>query len=137
MCVCVCVYIYIIYYSVNDIASDTNKLPFICTLLIHYLVTVFIYVAADVLESVDFLGSDGGQVFLLLNSSLVCCLTLDQEFGCISLVCCYDLRLSLSLYQDDELPTVAGAIVSCAFINPLLFVVTANGIVCILNNCKS
>ena len=78
------------------------------------------------------LGSEGGHSLLLFNSSLVCHLVLDPEFGCIALAGCYILQLSLDPYQDEQLPAIAGPLTNCSYISPLLFVLTAHGVVCIL-----
>lgn len=97
----------------------------------HYKV---INCIADVLESVVLLGSEGGQALPLFNSSLVCHLVLDQEFGCIALMGCHVLQLSLHGYQDDQLPGSPGPLAHCVYVCPLLFALTASGIVCILFN---
>ena len=80
------------------------------------------------------LGSDKGEAFLLFNSSLVCRLVMDHEFGCIILAGCHTLQLSLLPYQDDQLPSSTGPMVECVYVAPLLFALTAQGIVCILIN---
>lgn len=84
------------------------------------------------MQSVDLLGSEGGQALLLFNSSLVCHLVLDQEFGRIALVGCHLLQLSLQSYQDEQLPGSPGLMVNCVHVSPLLFALTASGLVCIL-----
>ena len=90
---------------------------------------------AELWDLVVLLGSEGGQALLLLNSSLVCRLILDHEFGCIALAGCHVLQLSLQQYQDDQLPDSPGPLITCSFVNPLLFTLTASGIICILNPC--
>ena len=87
---------------------------------------------ADTLDVVVLLGSEGGQALLIFNSSLVCRLVLDHEFGCIALAGCHVLQLSLQHYQDDQLPCSPGPLVTCTYVYPLLFALTASGIVCIL-----
>ncbi len=94
-----------------------------CKLFLH---------TADILDLVVLLGSEGGQALLLFNSSVVCRLVLDHEFGCIALAGCHVVQLSLQQYQDDQLPESAGPLVTCAYVNPLLFALTASGIICIL-----
>lgn len=95
--------------------------------------TIFcINCVADVLESVALLGSIENNILLLFNSSLVCHLVLDQEYGCIALVGCYTIQLSLHRYQDDQLPDSPGPLASCTYVSPLLFALTESGIVCIL-----
>ena len=89
---------------------------------------------ADVLESVELLGSEAGQILLLFNSSLVCHLVLDQEFGSVVLAGCHLLSLSLEPYHDDQLPGAAGELVCCLYVDPLLFALTTEGIVCILTH---
>lgn len=91
-----------------------------------------LFIPADKLDLVSLLGSEGGQALLFFNSSLVCRLVLDHEFGCIALAGCHVLQLSLQQYQDDQLPHSAGHIVTCAYVNPLIFALTDKGIVCIL-----
>lgn len=91
-------------------------------------------IVADVLESVELLGSVAGQVLLLFNSSLVCHLVLDQEFGSVVLAGCHLLSLSLLPYHDDQLPGAPGELVGCVYVDPLLFALTTEGIVCILTH---
>ena len=100
----------------------------------HCLPVSISILAADVLESVVLLGSEKNNALLLFNSSLVCHLLLDHEFGCIALVGCYSLQLSLHCYEDDQLPRSPGSLVCCVYVSPLLFVLTTNGIVCILKD---
>ena len=79
------------------------------------------------------LGSEGGESLLLFDMSLVCRLVLDREFGCIALVGCYVLHISLDQYEDDQLPRVPGSIACIEYVNPLLFAMTTDGVVCILH----
>ena len=74
------------------------------------------------------------RFLLLFNSCLVCHLVLDQKFGSVVLAGCHLLSLSLEPYHDDLLPGAAGELVSCLYVNPLLFALTIEGIVCILTH---
>ena len=89
--------------------------------------------SADIIDSVLLLGSDSGHVLLLVNSTLVCRLTLDNEFDRVALYDCMALEMSFEPYEDDLLPQRAGLPVSFAFRTPLLFAMTLDGVVCILD----
>ena len=78
------------------------------------------------------LGSDSGQVLVLINSLLLCSLTKDTEFDRIALHDCIALEMSFDPYDDDDLPRRAGLPVSFTFRSPLLFAMTLDGVVCIL-----
>ena len=93
---------------------------------------LFFSLLADIVDSVRLLGSDGGQVLVLVNSSLVCSLTMDTEFDRVALHDCIALEMSFDPYEDDLLPRRAGYPVSFTFRTPLLFAMTLDGVVCIL-----
>ena len=84
------------------------------------------------MDSVRLLGSDGGQVLVLVNSLLVCSLTMDTEFDRVTLHDCIALEMSFDPYDDDGLPQRAGLPVSFTYRSPLLFAMTLDGVVCIL-----
>ena len=88
--------------------------------------------SADVIDSLQLLGSDSGRVLILINSLLVCSLAMDTEFGRVALHDCITLEMSFAPYEDDLLPQRAGHAVSYTFRNPLLFAMTLDGITCIL-----
>ena len=95
--------------------------------------------SADIIDSVLLLGSDSGHVLLLVNSTLVCRLTLILcsplivIFDRVALYDCMALEMSFEPYEDDLLPQRAGLPVSFAFRTPLLFAMTLDGVVCILD----
>ena len=93
---------------------------------------MFFSLSADIIDSVRLLGSDNGQVLVLVNSLLVCSLTMDTEFDRVALHDCIALEMSFDPYDDDDLPQRAGLPVSFTFQSPLLFAMTLDGIVCIL-----
>ena len=105
-----------------------------CLLLPHCFVAIcFIFTPlADIIERVSLLGSDSGQVLVLVNSLLVCRLTMDSDFDRIILHDCMVLDMSFDAYKDKNLPQRAGLPVSFAFRSPLLFAMTLDGVVCIL-----
>lgn len=88
---------------------------------------------ADIIDRVSLLGSDSGQVLVLVNSSLLCQLTMDSDFDRIILHDCMVLEMSFDAYEDKNLPQRAGLPVSFAFRSPLLFAMTLDGVVCILH----
>lgn len=84
------------------------------------------------MDSVRLLGSDSGQVLMLINSLLVCSLAMDTEFDRVALHDCVALEMSFDSYDDDDLPQRAGLPVSFTFQSSLLFAMTLDGVICIL-----
>jgi hypothetical protein len=96
------------------------------------ILILFVSLSADIVDSVRLLGSYGGQVLVLVNSLLVCSLTMDTEFDRVALHDCVALEMSFDPYDDDDLPQRAGLPVSFTFQSPLLFAMTLDGVICIL-----
>ena len=92
---------------------------------------------ADVITSVSPLGSTNGQVLLLVNASLLLRVTLDQEFGRLTVQGHLSIEPSLQLqaFQDEAVPVGVGRLVDCVFQSPLLFTLSHDGFVCILYRC--
>ena len=101
-------------------------------MLITKLIMHVTFILADIIDKVSLLGSDSGQVLVLVNSLLVCQLTMDNDFDRIVLHDCMVLEMSFDPYEDENLPQRAGLPVCFVFKSPLLFAMTLDGIVCIL-----
>ena len=96
------------------------------------ITNVYFSFIADIVDRLRLLGSDSGQVLVLVNSLLVCRLAMDSEFGRVTVHDCMLLEMSFDPYKDDNLPERASLPVSFALRSPLLFAMTLDGIVCIL-----
>lgn len=77
-------------------------------------------------------GSSEGCVLLLVNSSLLCSLSLDLEFGRLGVGVCVSVELSLEDMRDHLLPPRVGHVVDFVFSPPLFLQLCHNGTVCIL-----
>ena len=87
-------------------------------------------------------------MFLLVNSAIVCRVSLDEEFSCVRVQSCFGVDPVLDCYMypggEEEgggggvgrggvaLPKVAGKLVDFAFSSPLLFMLHQSNVVCIL-----
>ncbi len=86
------------------------------------------------IETVISVGTFSNQVLLMVNSDLLVSVTFDPEFSRMVVLSALSVELSTDSYSDSSLPQWVGPLANITFVPPLLFALTQDGLICILES---